>query len=827
MSITLDSGGDEGTYQIQIIQEDFDGDKVVYTAPVTVTAGNGSQHTIRKEVYFIPTARRNNTGNFGLPLPADTVAALNAQLKVYIATSSGRQIAQLPIADTLINIDPATRPGASTRGTRLVLCVNDASSSSRPTFGMEPDFPSTGGMQRAPIAGNLEDLVVARIQPHDLPQSVLGYDAVDAVIFDNADPAQLQHPSPQPMDALRQYVRQGGSLIILQPADWEKTLAFADLLPVTFPRIDTGTMQLRGVVDRQETSPLYNLMIDSIAWRSVPPELLDQQNGPTLHHWIDQMMNQIDAQWQKTRPPFKVAIAQAQPQARIVRNVVWKTDLGDDLSTPYIARMAYGLGQVVWVAQDLGEPGISSLTEGWPGVWNTIFGWNDHSFASQPPANRKDNAIDPSPLAVLYPPAAGLDLGYPLAGMMELSQRGTSLILLVVLFFIAYWAIAGPVSYLWLARSKRTGLSWLVFSAIAVIATLMTIIVVELVLRTPPQLQHFSLVRLSDNGPDLIRSDIGLYIASDGVQQLELRQTAMNELSYIAPYPVNPAQITRQPDFTAPLTYSILQPTEQSHPDANPHVSIPFRSTLKKLQARWIGHYAGGFSGQLQLRDNELTGTIDQSLNTDLHDVYLCYNTPGNGDMLLYLPQWKQGQRIDLKKVTWYPLDTDASTQALPRQGRAIRQPLNRDGLEDYWSAYFFNRLRTSGPHFEDDSSAYTLALLSFFDRFGPMSMRTTGPSAIRFDLLRRGARDLDLSQLVAAGRLAICALADDPSLPMPFYVQGKTVAGRGTTFYQGSIAIEQVAPTTQSVIQPASQPVELRQIAPVDLQSKQSGTAQ
>ena len=53
-----------------------------------------------------------------------------------------------------------------------------------------------------------------------------------------------------------------------------------------------------------------------------------------------------------------------------------------------------------------------------------------------------------------------------LAGM-ELTSKSYALISIAVVFFIAYWVIAGPGMYLFLVTRTRAQLSWFMFAASA------------------------------------------------------------------------------------------------------------------------------------------------------------------------------------------------------------------------------------------------------------------------------------------------------------------------------------------------------------------------
>jgi hypothetical protein len=64
------------------------------------------------------------------------------------------------------------------------------------------------------------------------------------------------------------------------------------------------------------------------------------------------------------------------------------------------------------------------------------------------------------------------------------------------------------------------------------------------------------------------------------------------------------------------------------------------------------------------------------------------------------------------------------------------------------------------------------------------------GGTYARAELMRRGGRDLDMSQLVAAGNLAIIAEVDNAPLPYPMDVEGDRMAGEGKVYYQATLPL-------------------------------------
>src|SRR2546427_3346903 len=106
-----------GTYLIRVVQEDMDRDQQLFTAQQVSLTGSedGKGGEQRFWLYFIPQPTEG--GLFG-----NSLRDLQQQLKVFLCDEKGRQIAQLPVTQTITNVE--SPPGAmfsSTRGSRLVL----------------------------------------------------------------------------------------------------------------------------------------------------------------------------------------------------------------------------------------------------------------------------------------------------------------------------------------------------------------------------------------------------------------------------------------------------------------------------------------------------------------------------------------------------------------------------------------------------------------------------------------------------------------------------------------------------------------------------------
>ncbi len=218
---------------------------------------------------------------------------------------------------------------------------------------------------------------------------------------------------------------------------------------------------------------------------------------------------------------------------------------------------------------------------------------------------------------------------------MEQGETMAWLIGVAVTFFAGYWALAGFGSYYYLARVKKASMSWVGFAAVAIAATMFTLLVVKLVLRGAPKLQHVTLLRMSPTGPAVAESRIGLYVKQDAVMPLELRDTVPDSASYIAPFSIHPGHIkTDASDFAANLEYEV--PVREAGAPEATMMKMPFRSTMKKLEARWVGDISSRIIGtNLALspdpRHGHLSGKITNNTGKALRNVYMAYNSPDFG----------------------------------------------------------------------------------------------------------------------------------------------------------------------------------------------------
>ena len=546
-----DNGG--GLYQIQVKQKDLDGDDVTFSRWISVTAGDGAQDQ-RFSMYFLPTPT-------GLPDPSQgkTLRDLQKVLKVFLYNQSGKQIATLPVtSNSIMSIDPQGLPMDQRRGTHFILTVVGN--------GSAPSWDEYRNSDE--LLGVMEDAVFVSISPRDLPENPIAYDAVDDVLWMNADPAEMKRGGDDKFRALQTWIHRGGHLVICQSPEWQKYLDFGDLLPVTIQSID----------QKKDPQPLASMVP-----MSGDIDYLDQNQHKVLRD-----------PWIRLTGPFSIARAQAKPNTVIDEWVDWDAKGAD--RTPYIVRQAVGMGGVTWVAQDLGDPSLTASAKlGWVNIWDKIFDWHNSPAIKAPYTS--DSTVQS------WSRSGAVDLGPGLVGD-ALNQTGTvsTLIAVALAFFIIYWLIAGPGLFLhtWSPSARQKSQCGFSHAFSALVATAVTVLIVKLIVRGPPSLTHVSTISAAAGEPAIVNSNFGLYIKADGPERIELTGTDPGSVSTLTPLPIHPDYMTQSDDSSGASSIDYEVPTREVSTTEPPVLTIYYRSTMKKFQARWIGNISGRIEGSAE-----------------------------------------------------------------------------------------------------------------------------------------------------------------------------------------------------------------------------------
>ena len=743
--------------KIAVYQEDGDHDHPIFTRPISLTGNTETgERTQRFWMYFIPQPDLLRDGN--------EPTYVNRKLQVYLTAEDDKQLTRLLVKDSIDELDDPNRA----RSTKLVLCVVDQS---RPVFNPYSSLRSTIGLKE-----NVLPVVIPIASVRSLlPENVMGYEAVDAIVWCDADPSQL---SAEQRTALEQYIHRGGKLIVSQsgkPNVWEMVQrGFGPLLPVEVQKIEQADDVLplkRIVTERARYAPSDRFKF--IQWKDIG------------------------------KGPFDIALATPKRNA-----VVVETEDKDGTGRPWMVRGIVGSGSVTWIAQDLGDSsltgrsGVAGTGAGnedfkWMYIWDRVFDWGNASqpAVSNPPPNFED------PTRKIYQERYSdasvsiYQLTRSFLSGMEFPGKSTAYLGLAILFFILYWIVAGPGSYLYLAAKKRAGQSWFAFALAALIATGITILIVKLALRGSAQVQHVSFVKMVPGEPAIVHTQFGLYIPRDGGQRVELMNTAKDAVSYVSAYPT----LSVSDEGAPPLDYEV--------PVFNAGaVTFPYRSTLKKIQATWVGDLPLGIEGIGRIsrkRAFDLEGKLTNKSGRKLTNIYFVFrprflnHVEGESattklDQVLYIPAWDADGTIDLAVLYATPEKIDFS----PDQGGNTRGQIGEPGTlvskaaERYWYGRFQH-----DPGFEDKGTPTNFVLLSLFDHLPAPGLEKGDRD--RWDLHRPALRELDVSGTLGAGQLIVLAQSEPLSpLPIPIEVAGDAVTGEGTIYYQFILPLDRSALT-------------------------------
>jgi hypothetical protein len=506
--------------------------------------------------------------------------------------------------------------------------------------------------------------------------------------------------------------------------------------------------------------------------------------------------------------------------------------------SPYIARSGHGAGCVTWVAHDLSDPAITARAKsGWPFVWDRVLDFKHDTLIID------TRTTDEQKLP--YRAGATYDIGYALLKGMELKSKSQLLVTIAVVFFIAYWIFAGPGVYLYLVTKSRPQLSWFMFAFSAVAATVLTVLIVRLVVRGAPEMNHVTVVRTSPESPTLAISRFGLYIPRDGAQDIVLPQVEPRAVSYLTAYPAHPShQAGSDIEFPAHMQYIV--PTRDPTADEPVKLSVPYRSTLKQFEARRVGPAGGGIEGKTTLRETDsgygIEGTLLNATGNRLKNIYIVFHQPSpsesrgssepGDDLIYYLPAWEKMQSINLasefdNKTRFIGLPKDGgSMSGTPEQNYKLRGRLGRAGQEEGWTRFWYAGLKNNGfgnATLDDLDRPVNKAfpMMSLFGRLPAMKNGSQQSQQDRVEILRRGGRNLDCSAAIAAGRLLVLAEADGRvPLPFPLEVEGDKVEGSGMVLYQSILAMDRIdlpaASTQPSSTQPGAAPTTGPAVPPV-----------
>ncbi|HPC22410.1 MAG: hypothetical protein KBH81_05330 [Phycisphaerae bacterium] len=527
--------------QLRLEAPDLDGDLVSYReGPVALNFEAGAK---RAWCYAVWSHR---TGAAARPVTLD------------VLTDAGLPVSELNVPDVeVINNDAL-----------LLLDI-----SNQPVTRLRGALLTPGGtLERGDgVRPFYRDIVVAAMPAGDLPERWFGLEAVDIIVWDKPTPADPAVASK--LDALQQWVRSGGQLVVGLGASWPvvQKSGLAELLPV-----QSGG---RGGGQTIETDRLDEFF---------------RRFGAG---------SKAAAGERVFRAPISVAAVEARPGAvRVLRSPV-----ADGAEVDLIAAHWIGSGSVIALAA-----GLDDLTQAGPNqaFYSQLLGLNPTTPEFLESELKSIQATLGLQRHALYD-----SITRPIA----LTGAGTLLVFAAVAFVVVYIALATVASWWWLRRHRLATLGWTTFAAIAVVASAVSLLTVSVTRGLSRGLATFSFVDL-EAGSRAARGTCYFGYSSPLRTSVDLSLAGAGcFLRPLSPGPAPTSWYATPQRYAATPANALLE-------------STPLRATLKQFEGLWQGELNGAVRCELTIdrRSGELTAGswLQNDLDVPIAGGYLLYTDP-------------------------------------------------------------------------------------------------------------------------------------------------------------------------------------------------------
>lgn len=619
-----------------------------------------------------------------------------------------------------------------------------------------------------PITGHEYTRLVRGLSVSDLPDRWEGLAPFEAVVWTSGLPSALRQGQA---DALREYIRRGGHLVIPLPSvgnDWGLGAVgnhpLHDLVPVAAPRTENVRLSMvlpiiskRRQIDERDDIEFPIRVFESFG------------NG------------------------YEPLIALPKPDGRV-------------LSVQRIE----GFGRVTFIGVELqsgqlGRPRDNrggGLLEG-DVVWNRVLG-------------RRADTLHPTQFATLAGPgrdASRLNDGYrrevvvaggrTILDAISLSGRAAVGIGLAFLLFVAYWLVAGPAGFAVLKSTKRLRHAWVAFFLTSAAFTLLAWGMVKVFGQKSVQVQHLTFLDIVSPPPGAaadatpgFRASMwfSVFLPGYGPREISIRSTD-GFRDVLAPFAAPDVDPVRFPNV-ARYVLPVRSPASYE---------VPARATTKEMYARWMGTPEGDWAGAIEVvepieydrRGRRLSaGAMGHNLPGRLTNVRLYLVQPirlpnkvyrdGTGQDPI-LRTGASGQGLNVTQSWAIPDMEKGAVIRLDTLGAGIAQfdtEIGRDfttvtGYEDDDMAWQRGAAR---PAAADPRVQYRL--LTFFS-MAPAPAYVQPPGSMggtRPTIRRIVGRELDLSAWLARPCIIVMGELVGSETPVPLRVSDRPVESRGLT---------------------------------------------
>lgn len=493
--------------------------------------------------------------------------------------------------------------------------------------------------------------------------------------------------------------------------------------------------------------------------------------------------------------------------------------LEDDAGRPVVVAAGYGFGRVTVIGIDLTDPKVFGtwLPYGQENLWNTVFSWRSPALAR---AVVQAKLAGPEP-EFHRPMIPGVDeLGRFIPAQVSRSQTVAAALLLAMLVFALYWLAAGPIGFAVLRGKGLMRHSWVVFVGIVAVFSVVTWGGAMVLRPTTAAITHLSVLDIDGATRQVrTRSWLSMFVPEHGTAEVLLDPDSPDGGGHLVASPgFDPGRpgigfVDQQSyviDAAAPER--ALRTATEEDTLRSPGLDLPVRATTKTLALDYMGplpHDSKWLTadwvmpvGDIRVVNHLPVGKLRHALPGTLRNTCVFY-CPGGGES-----PWVQNTRSD-----WAP-DTDLVVNLAGAQRLLI--PARRGQRWGGWLGELVAAFRgeptpqdvhgfggVTQP--EDEPKAIDagrlmtrLWMLSFFGTLPPpeyeVPVKPNQPNMPQFrdaNFARSVGRETDLTPATGLRRLIIMGLMENAPLPAPMSVNGRTLDADGWVLVRWHLDLE------------------------------------
>jgi len=611
------------------------------------------------------------------------------------------------------------------------------------TMGLE-QYGATPPSMDQPATTNELVRVVADLAPETLPDAWMGLWPFETIVWGRGDPAAL---SPSARDALAQWVRRGGHLVVPMPA-------------------------LGSTWHEPASNPLYDLMpavrIRRLEGASLEPlrSLLTGEGGPPLPQ---------RAIWHTFTPNPGASPLDAA--------TILTTAQGD----PVVVRRTVGLGAVTLVGVDLASAELVGRIDA-EVFWHRVLGKRGDLFTIT--ELQRQRTLDGRDISYSRLPDVDFLDGAVAALINKSGSAGVGVIFGLVVF-TAYVLLAGPVGFALLGALGMRQHAWVVFVGVTAVFAVIAWGGARALRPVTSSIRHLTLLdHVHGQDQQRLRSWMSVFTPSYGLATLATEDEGLSSAAQFGPNALAPWD---DPAELLPKTFPDTQPyaVDTRRPQ---RLQLPARATVKRLQLDWAGkpllpmpqprNVGLSPSGALQ-------GTLTHNLPGPLQRVRV----------LLVRGQTPLGARPEggpLLAVTraWDPLGGEDWLPGQPLDLAALDAPTPEASRRRLESAADYFRSVAAGGVGDLRTADRSVEALAWAPLLEPPDWRARRLS--RQPLVqRRAGHRMDLARWFTQPCLIVVGQLAEAALPAPLTLDGRRVESQGRVVVRWVYPLPPAPPTT------------------------------